>query len=110
MDSKYFLRRSDCSCHDLFPGVQLFTATGRQMTLSYVEFQPHAVVERHQHPHEQMGILLEGELTFEIGDEVQLLGPGDMWRIPGGVPHKATAGPAPVRALDVFHPVRDDYR
>jgi len=33
-----------------------------------------------------------------------------MWRIPGGVVHQATAGSTPVRALDVFHPIRDDYR
>jgi hypothetical protein len=32
-----------------------------------------------------------------------------MWRIPGGVVHKVVAVDGPVRALDVFNPVRDDY-
>jgi quercetin dioxygenase-like cupin family protein len=57
-----------------------------------------------------MGLLLEGELTFTIGDETRTLKPGDMWRIPGGIRHSARAGAQPVRALDVFCPVRDDYR
>lgn len=108
--SKYFVTRQDCSRHNIFPGVDIFTAAGEQMMLSYVEFEPHAVVEPHSHEHEQMGLLLEGELTFTVGDEKQTLQVGEMWRIPGGVEHSAVAGDAPVKALDVFHPVREDYR
>ncbi len=78
--------------------------------LSLVEFAPHAVVEPHSHPHEQMGLLLEGELTFVIGDETTVVRPGEMWRIPGGVIHSATAGVVVAKALDVFYPIRDEYR
>jgi quercetin dioxygenase-like cupin family protein len=108
--SRYFADQTDCSRHQIFPGVEIATLAGEGMMLSLVEFQPHAVVEAHSHPHEQMGILLEGELEFTIGDERQVVKPGEMWRIPGGVVHKAVAGPNRVRALDVFHPIRDDYR
>ena len=79
------------------------------MMLSFVEFEPHSVVEPHSHRHEQMGLLLEGELTFTIGDEEHIVKPGQMWRIPGGVEHKAVAGHQTVKALDVFHPIREDY-
>ena len=79
------------------------------MMLSLVEFEPGAVVEPHSHPHEQVGLLVEGELTFTIGDHKETVQPGDMWRIPGGVVHSAVAGDQPVKALDVFHPVREDY-
>lgn len=108
--SKYILSREQCSKHNIFPGVDIFTAAGENMMLSFVEFAPHAVVEMHSHPHEQMGLLLEGELTFAIGDEEHVVRPGQMWRIPGGVPHKAIAGDSHVKALDVFCPIRDDYR
>jgi len=108
--SQYFVSREQCSRQRIFPGVDIFTACGRHMMLSLVEFEPGAVVEEHSHPHEQVGLLLEGELHFTIGDESRTLGPGEMWRIPGGVKHKAIAGPSPVRALDVFYPIRDDYR
>ena len=108
--SKYFLRPDDCSRHKIFPGVEILTAAGQQMMLSCVEFEPGAVVEQHSHPHEQMGLLLEGELVFTIGDEQRTVRPGEMWRIPGGVEHSAVAGPMPVKALDVFNPIREDYR
>ncbi len=107
--SKYVVSRADCSKHNIFPGVDIFTTAGEKMMLSFVEFAPHAVVELHSHPHEQMGLLLEGELTFTIGDEEHVVRPGQMWRIPGGVPHKAVAGDDPVQALDVFCPIREDY-
>jgi quercetin dioxygenase-like cupin family protein len=108
--SPYIVSPSDRSTHQIFPGVQIHTAAGDRLMLSLVEFEPHAVVPAHSHPHEQMGLLLEGEMTFIIGDERHVLQPGQMWRIPGGVVHSAIAGAAPVKALDVFHPVRDDYR
>lgn len=108
--SKYTLHQREGSPHHLFPGVDIRTFAGENIMLSYVEFEPHAVVEMHSHPHEQMGMLLEGELEFIIGDERKVLKPGDMWRIPGGVEHSAIAGDQRVVALDVFHPIRDDYR
>jgi unsaturated pyranuronate lyase len=108
--SKYIVRLEDCSRHDIFPGVQIHTTAGEKMLLSFVEFAPHAVVEPHSHPHEQMGLLLEGDLTFVIGGESHVVRPGEMWRIPGGVIHSATAGDQPVKALDVFYPIREDYR
>jgi len=106
----YFLSRADCSQHTIFPGVDIHTAAGEKMMLSLVEFAPGAVVEPHSHPHEQMGMLLEGELTFTIGGQTRTLAPGEMWRIPGGVVHSAVAGNSSVKALDVFHPIREDYR
>jgi quercetin dioxygenase-like cupin family protein len=106
----YFVDKSQCVHHRIFPGVDIYTSWCERLMLSLVEMEPHAVVEEHSHPHEQVGILLEGELEFFIGDERQRLTPGQMWRIPGGVSHRAIAGDRPVRALDVFHPIRDDYK
>jgi quercetin dioxygenase-like cupin family protein len=110
MSSSYFVDPSRCARHTIFPGVEIATTCTDRLMLSVVEFQPHAVVEEHSHPHDQMGLLLEGELDFTIGGQRQTLRPGQMWRIPGGVKHKAVAGAAGAKALDVFHPVRDEYR
>jgi len=108
--SEYVISREECSKHQIFPGVDIFTAAGEKIMLSFVELEPGAVVELQSHPHEQMGLLVEGELTFTIGDEEHLGKPGQMWRIPGGVEHKAVAGDGSVKALDVFYPIREDYR
>jgi len=106
----YFVEKSACSHHNIFPGVDIFTAHGDKLMISLVEFEPHAVVEEHSHPHEQLGYMIEGEAQFIVGGLSRTVGPGGMWRIPGGVPHKVIAGDRPVRAIDVFYPIRDDYR
>ena len=107
--SKYFVPVADQSSRNLFAGVDIRTAAGEQMMISVVELQPHAIVPLHDHPYEQMGILISGQLVFEIGDEKLTLQAGDCWRIPGGVPHTCQAGDEPVRAIDIFSPVREDY-
>ena len=107
--TSYFVDADECSEHEIFSGVTIATMAAGQMMLSVVELQPRAVVELHHHPHEQIGMLLEGELSFTIGGEQRTLRPGQMWRIPGDVPHKAVAGPEGAKAIDVFSPVREDY-
>jgi quercetin dioxygenase-like cupin family protein len=106
----YVVDKSQCAHHNIFPGVDIHTMAGEKMMISLVEFEPHAVVEEHSHPHEQMGYMLEGEAEFIVAGQSQRVGPGQMWRIPGGTPHKVIAGDRPVRALDVFYPIREDYR
>ena len=78
--------------------------------LSLVDLAPHAVVEEHSHLHEQAGLILEGRAIFFIGAEQKTLQPGDFYCIPSQVRHKVIALEQPVKALDVFYPVRDDYR
>ena len=107
--SAYFVDKSTCSKHAIFPGVNIFTAAGKHMLMSLVEFQPGAIVQAHSHPHEQMGMVLEGQARFIVGDVEKVLGPGDMYIIPGGVVHKVIAFDCPVKALDFFHPVREEY-
>jgi len=33
-----------------------------------------------------------------------------MWRIPGNVKHKVVVLEEPTKALDIFTPIREDYR
>ena len=108
--SLFFPEPSECSPHTIFPGVQVRTCAADKMMLSVVEIAPRAVVEEHAHPHEQVGMVLEGLAVFVIGGEEKTLKAGDLYRIPGGVRHKVHALDEPVRALDIFTPPREDYR
>jgi quercetin dioxygenase-like cupin family protein len=108
--SSYFPTPNELSRHAIFPGVEIATCAGEKMMLSHVEMQPYAVVAEHSHPHEQVGMVLAGKAVFTIGDEEKTLQAGDMYRIPGHVRHRVTALEEPVRALDIFYPVREDYR
>jgi quercetin dioxygenase-like cupin family protein len=108
-ENRYFISAGSGSMHEIFPGVEIRTTAGKGLMLSVVKLEPGSVVREHAHPHEQMGYLLEGRLEFTIGGVTRLLGPGDMWRIPGGVVHSVRALDHPAVALDVFHPIREDY-
>jgi len=55
-------------------------------------------------------MLLEGRAIFFIGGEQKTLQAGDLYRIPGNVRHKVIALDQPVRAIDIFCPVREEYR
>ena len=105
----HFVDKSQCTHRTIFPGVEIFTKAGERMMLSLAEFQPGAVVEAHSHPHEQVGMVLEGQGRFIVGDEERILGPGDMYTIPGGVTHRVVALDEGLKALDIFHPIREDY-
>lgn len=107
--SRYFPDSDERSRHTIFPGVHIAACAGEKLMLSLVDMQPHAVVEEHEHPHEQAGMVLSGKAIFIVGGEQKTLAPGDMYLIPGHVRHKVIALDEPVRALDIFHPVRAEY-
>jgi len=90
--------------------VHIRTCAAEKVMMSLVDVEPHAVVEEHSHPHEQVGMLLEGRARFIIGGEEKTLEAGDLYRIPGGVRHKVIGLETSARALDIFYPVREDYR
>jgi quercetin dioxygenase-like cupin family protein len=82
---------------------------GEQATLAVVELAPNAAVPEHQHPNEQLGLVIEGEVRFRIGDEERVLGPGGTWRILSDVPHEVHAGPEGAVVIDIFAPARHDW-
>lgn len=94
----------------VWEGVLGRAVEGERITLGVIELQPGCEVPRHEHANEQIGLLIEGQITFTIGGETRTLGPGGTWRILGGVPHAATAGPEGAVVIDVFSPVREDWR
>ena len=106
----YFIEPENRNSMELVPGALTRTFWGQQMLLSLVEIAAHAEVPRHVHPHEQAGVLLEGEMEMGIGDEVRVLQPGDMYIIPGNVEHYARCGDIPARALDIFSPLREEFQ
>jgi quercetin dioxygenase-like cupin family protein len=94
----------------IWEGIVARSVQGERLTLSIVELDPGAVVAEHSHEHEQLGMVIRGEMDFRVGDERRVLGPGETWRIPSNTLHEATAGPEGAVVIDVFAPVRADFR
>ena len=106
-----FFDLSEQPTHQIFPGVSITTAWGERLMLSIVKFDyADALVPMHQHPHEQMGMGLEGEFELIIDGEKKIIRQGDSYCIPGNTPHSARSVNGPARALDVFNPPREDYK
>jgi quercetin dioxygenase-like cupin family protein len=106
----YLVDIGDIESTDVWgPTVQARMLRGENASLAVVELAPNATVPGHRHAHEQLGICLQGSITFTVGGETRELGPGGTWRIPSDLPHDAVAGPAGAVVIDIFSPVRTDW-
>ncbi|WP_221351113.1 cupin domain-containing protein [Streptomyces beigongshangae] len=94
---------------DMFPKGRVEFIHGDTMTVTLWQFDQGGDVPVHQHPHEQIVHCLEGTFEVTVDKEVVVLGAGESVVIPGGVDHSARARTA-ARGIDIFHPVREDYR
>jgi len=95
--------------HEVFPGFRGRMVHGDKASLVWWRIAEGSVLPEHDHPHEQVVCLLEGALELTVAGAPQVLRAGDVLVIPGGVRHSGRAL-TEVRVLDVFSPVREDYR
>ena len=91
------------------PGVSARFVHSENMTFAYWDLEQGAEVPQHGHPHEQVVNMLEGELELTVGDETRRLKAGDVVVIPSNATHSVTCI-TPCRVLDVFNPVREDFK
>ena len=80
-----------------------------RMTLSYLTVTAGAALPEHDHPHEQVSTVLEGEFELTMAGKPIRLTPGEVLVIPSGTRHSGKAI-TDCRLLDIFTPVREDYR
>jgi quercetin dioxygenase-like cupin family protein len=108
--SRFFPTTAECGRHTIFGTIPITTYAGESMQLSVVEMPPGSGIDWHSHANEQMGMVLAGRAVFHIGGEEKALAAGDLYFIPGGVTHRVVASEEGLKALDFFHPIRDEYR
>lgn len=94
---------------ELMPGFHGRFVHTQNNTLALWRIEQGAVAGDHHHPHEQSIMLLEGELDLTVDGRTMRMTPGKVFVVPGDVPHAATAV-TPCTLLDVFYPVREDFR
>jgi quercetin dioxygenase-like cupin family protein len=93
----------------IWDGVLARTVDGELCSIAVVELDSESVVAEHRHPNEQLGVVLRGSVSFRVGDEERVLGPGGTWRIPPDTPHEVHVGADGAVVLDVFSPPRADW-
>ena len=79
--------------------------------MTFVDLYAGASTPEHRHPNEQIGYVISGEVTYEIGGIRRTCRAGDVYLIPENTPHSVEVSQAgPARLLDVFSPPRDEYK
>ncbi len=93
---------------EMVPGFQVRFVHSQQMTFAFWEIEEGARLPEHQHPHEQVVQVLEGEFELTVNDESVVLSSGTVFAIPSNAVHSGVAL-TDCRVLDTFAPRRDDY-
>ncbi len=99
----------DIKPKELAPGLTGYYTHGTNMTLGLVEIKAGSNLPMHQHPHEQITYILEGQLDMSIDGKECKLTAGMYYVIPSNVIHGAVAV-TDCKVIDVFSPVREDYK
>ena len=105
-----FVHLDEVRAFELITGVTGRPLFGADAMVNLIRFEPGATVPLHSHPHEQLGIVLEGMQALEVDGVAHELWPLEAYVLPGGVEHSAYCGPEGALVLDVFTPVREDYQ
>jgi quercetin dioxygenase-like cupin family protein len=96
--------------HKLRDGITARAVEGERITMAVVELEANIAMPEHHHENEQLGFVIAGNLTMWIGEESSELHPGDTYAIPSDVPHHVVVGPEGCTVVDVFAPVREDWK
>ena len=94
---------------EILPGFRGRLIHGDSMSLVFWDVSEGAVVPEHSHPHEQMMHVMEGQFEFTLEGTTRVYNPGDVVLIPSNAPHSGKAL-TPCRLMDIFSPVREEYR
>jgi quercetin dioxygenase-like cupin family protein len=99
---------SELPIENVFPGITRQTVQATNQTLIRYVYEPGSVFPQHLHPEEQVTAVLSGQIEFTVGDDLHLIGPGEVAVIPPNVPHGAkVVGDLTVETLNTLSPRRD---
>jgi quercetin dioxygenase-like cupin family protein len=92
-----------------FPGFHGKAVHSGAMSFVLWSIEAGARLPEHNHVHEQVLNVLDGEFELTVAGETARLGPGTLAVVPPDARHSGVALTS-CRILDVFQPVREDYR
>jgi protein-tyrosine-phosphatase len=90
-------------------GAHFWAVALTKAMLTYFEVPAHKRFDWHQHESEQITLVLEGELFFELPDQVIRVGAGEVIAISSNVPHAVFTSDVAAKAVDAWSPVRREF-
>jgi quercetin dioxygenase-like cupin family protein len=83
------------------PGLWSKAEFGTNLTMAFMEIAANKEGGSHDHPFDQCGIVIEGEVEMSIGDEKKMLRPMETYFVQAGVRHGWKTFVSSARILDV---------
>jgi quercetin dioxygenase-like cupin family protein len=82
--------------------------SGEKVMVARIWLFKDCVVPLHHHESEQISMIMQGALKFELEGRELMVRAGEVLVIPSNVPHSALAMEDTI-AIDVFSPIRHDW-
>ncbi len=79
------------------------------MSFAHYEVATGCSIHEHDHPNEEVWVVIEGQFEVTIGGETQVAGPGAVAVVPPDMAHSVRVLQGG-RALVANHPIRTDFR
>ena len=83
------------------PGIWSKLESGTNLTMAFMEIAADKEGSAHDHPFDQCGIVIEGEIEMFVREEKKLLRPMETYFIPAGARHNWKTLSSPAKILDV---------
>ena len=110
MEKANFFKVKELKAKKVLEDSTLRVVTNKNTMVSFFEFGPNTtIMPEHQHPHEQIGVVIAGSIKMIVGGETKILKVGEGVVIPPNVEHEATPLESGTKIIDVFYPIREDY-
>jgi len=93
----------------ILPGFKARFIHTDSQTISLVEVEEGAFLPSHSHIHEQISQVIEGEFELTVDGVSKICKKGDIAIIKSDVEHSGRAL-TPCKVMDIFTPVREDYK
>jgi len=94
---------------ELRPGSNTAIVPANNVTLSFLHLSPGLKAKPHSHPHEQVVVLLKGEMELALDGKLYRVYAGEVGVLPGDVPHSGVTLDVECDVLDIFSPARKDF-
>ncbi len=109
MDKSVFKYFADIPTKEVAPGFFSKLIHTDTNTINFIEVKAGSAIPLHKHIHQQCSFALEGKFEMTVNGDLQVLEPGLFAIIPSNAEHGGRAI-TDCKLVDIFSPVREDYR
>ena len=104
-----FINLETITEREVVPGFKGKFIHSDNVTIVHWDISAGAKLSEHNHPHEQITNIINGEFELTIEGKTKVLKSGELVVVPSNVKHSGRAI-TDCYVVDVFYPIREDYK